>query len=1353
MATKYDVLYTVGLSETDIQKAKKRASEVKQELQSIANIGKTTNATSASYVNNITNQLKNQANINNNIINQQRIQNTNATKALKTEQEKIIAIKAQLANFKTMQERNISTLQTGKFGGFVDEQSISRFRTELASLNHETPNLNARMAELRGNFSQIQTDARLSSHGIRGMADEMTNATGKLLLWTGATTLLFGTFRSFQEGIETIKELDSAMLELKKTTDETDLTYKRFAEDSFAVGQALGRTGTEVINATSNFTKMGYSLNEALELGEASLTLLNVSDGIKDVDEATGDIIATMKGFDLQANEVNRILDVINEVSNTSAVSSKDLADGFKRVAGVMKQSGDDMEHTAGMLTGINMAMQNMPKSATALKTVSLRLKGMDENEEAIDGLIPKMQDMFNQIGVEMTDANGQILTTYEIMKQLAGVFESGALSKNQIADITETLGGKWHASAVASLLSNWKDVDKAVLSAQNSIGSAKKEQEKYLDSINGRLQILSSSVERFWNAFISSEGFKTSITIFTSLIDNLTWLTETIGSLNTVLLITIGLIGAFKPAMIMPIITSIQGMAGAVVGLEVSLGALALTTGGIVIALGLLAKAVDYYVNLNEKRIESVQKNITATEQEAEEYNNLIDSYNKLKNASDEKLESDKDLLKIQKDLADQYPELISYVDEEGNTYVRNIDKLKDYTQAKKELMLESLKLQRDTLGTGYESDKERIEELNNMIAEQSKSTGSMTADTILAYKKERLAVMDRVNSYEDLGKAIKKIEDSVIFAGKEQFLTGTDIITQAYEKIYGKKNNEKEYKSYTGKSETTGTQAYISELETRYMLLDQAIRKTKTEISDLGKTMDSLPDDEKIKALEKQRDLYLQMQQYLSAYADTLRTERSEVSDSLQAFGFSIDIVDDEAYIRNLDNIKTLTGDNAKEAETLIKRLTELDTKIDSTGSEWLDYGEKLEDIKEAHKEIVESWEKDVSDMAKTIAGFYEDYYKKKKEEVIDSIKDELEAEKDRHDEVIDNLDDELDKYNDIIDAKLKSLEATKDESDYNSQINKLTKEKEEIQKKINVLSIDNSIEAKAQKEELSQELADIEEQILETRNNREYDLRKENLEYLKDNYKDEVDEKKEIENEKYETLVNNLNEELDYYDTYYDKLIDKEENYNKIRRDIINNNLNDIKSDLESFSDSVSGINVAGISSDLDKIVSSKPSDTSESVSDSTYDKDLATRLAKDAGRVGFDVFSGALFPNPTSSQQEARNYLDETYSGGVEAYAKNQAKRFKELDIYHNGGIVGGTTFNPTTEVIAKLAKGEVVLNNEQQDRMLDLINGLSTSTSNNINIYVDKLQGGKEGANELFSILNNELKIKKGINFG
>ena len=67
----------------------------------------------------------------------------------------------------------------------------------------------------------------------------------------------------------------------------------------------------------------------------------------------------------------------------------------------------------------------------------------------------------------------------------------------------------KRQANILSSVIKNFDTVEEVIQTSTNSQGSALKENEKYLDSIQGRLDQFSNSLQTFWNNMLNSNVIK----------------------------------------------------------------------------------------------------------------------------------------------------------------------------------------------------------------------------------------------------------------------------------------------------------------------------------------------------------------------------------------------------------------------------------------------------------------------------------------------------------------------------------------------------------------------------------------------------------------------------------------------------------------------------------------------------------------------------------------------------------------------------------------------------------------------------------------------------------------------------
>jgi len=128
-----------------------------------------------------------------------------------------------------------------------------------------------------------------------------------------AMTAFYFPLRSFQQGLETIREIDRQMTNLRKVTEGTTQEFREFANEAASLGIYLGKTVQDVIQVSVEFARLGFDLKQSMMMAQESLMLANV--GVMSIEESTRALIATVKGFgvviDEQGNNVRRVVDMV----------------------------------------------------------------------------------------------------------------------------------------------------------------------------------------------------------------------------------------------------------------------------------------------------------------------------------------------------------------------------------------------------------------------------------------------------------------------------------------------------------------------------------------------------------------------------------------------------------------------------------------------------------------------------------------------------------------------------------------------------------------------------------------------------------------------------------------------------------------------------------------------------------------------------------------------------------------------------------------------------------------------------------------------------------------------------------
>ncbi len=379
----------------------------------------------------------------------------------------------------------------------------------------ELENGNVAVARLK----EINSEAKALHHQMASMGkvgksfwQTLTSGWQKFAEWTIATTSFMDVIQAFKALSQNVVVLEDKLLELNKVSDLTAEGLAKITEQAYNLGDTVGKTGTQTLDAITAYKRAGFDLAESIEKAEDALKMVNVAEGINEASESAEYLIAIMKGYEDTSNEFSqKILDSINEVSNTQSVNFDSLADGSRRLSAVANQAGVSFDQMLGVLTGGYEVLGNMEKTASGLITIFTRLQSIQLADEEEVESIAKLQKTFSGATngkVNIVDqTTGQLRGAYDILNDLNKVWKD--LDKNTQEGLAFAAGGTRQKSVFLSIMSNWESVEKSVLSASESMGSAEIENQKYLDSISGKISIFKSAVEKLSNTLLDSNILK----------------------------------------------------------------------------------------------------------------------------------------------------------------------------------------------------------------------------------------------------------------------------------------------------------------------------------------------------------------------------------------------------------------------------------------------------------------------------------------------------------------------------------------------------------------------------------------------------------------------------------------------------------------------------------------------------------------------------------------------------------------------------------------------------------------------------------------------------------------------------
>lgn len=402
---------------------------------------------------------------------------------------------------------------------------------------------------IKNEFKELQVQAGKAGKLGNSLFGGLIEQGKKFVQWIGVTGAVMEGVQAFRKATSNVIELDTKMVELSKVSDLTAQGLEDVTNQCYDLGESLSKTGTDVLDAVTTFKRAGYDIADSMEYAEEALKTANISENLKDASQNASSLVNIMKGFQNESPEfAKKINDAVNQVSNTEAVNFDNLIDGATRLSAVADQAGLSFEQMLGTLTGGYEILGNMEKVATGQITIFSRLQAIQLDGEEEVSTVAKLQEKFSNAtkgAVNIVDqTSGQLRNVYDILDDLAGVWDT--LDKNTREALAIEAAGIRQKQVFLALMQNWKGVEDAVESAKNSLGSADEENEKYINSIQGKLENLESATQKLSKTLIDSDLVKFFVDLGTTGVKAIDGLVNALTPLGTAAGIG-GIVAGFK--------------------------------------------------------------------------------------------------------------------------------------------------------------------------------------------------------------------------------------------------------------------------------------------------------------------------------------------------------------------------------------------------------------------------------------------------------------------------------------------------------------------------------------------------------------------------------------------------------------------------------------------------------------------------------------------------------------------------------------------------------------------------------------------------------------------------------------
>ena len=315
-----------------------------------------------------------------------------------------------------------------------------------------------------------------------------------------------------------------------------------------------------------------------------------------------------------------------NETANTTSITFGQIGEGMKRASSALSEANNTLsESTALLVAGFDVT-RNSEMTATALRSTALRLRGISEEGEDLSELVPQLEAKFNKFGLTLKKDDNTFKSTYEIFKDLAGIWDTGRLTDMDKALILDAVAMKRNSNVIAAVIGNMQTAIDVNGKFATSSGSALMEHKRYMEGVNYAYINLVNTLTELNQKLLNSKTIVEVLNLGTGFVENV----AVLGKFNLGLIAIVGALALFTSSARKAILASTEfniavssggvlgfakglktatlallGIGTAAKGATFSMTALNIAMGGLLLGLPILFQGIGYLIKRNDELID----------------------------------------------------------------------------------------------------------------------------------------------------------------------------------------------------------------------------------------------------------------------------------------------------------------------------------------------------------------------------------------------------------------------------------------------------------------------------------------------------------------------------------------------------------------------------------------------------------------------------------------------------------------------------------------------------------------------------------------------------------------------------
>ena len=371
---------------------------------------------------------------------------------------------------------------------------------------------------------QVGTEAAKASAEVEHeVEDTLSSMKHAVKYWLSAEMIVTKIREGVSQAWQDIRGLDTAMTNIAVVTDMSVSDLWGRIDEYMAIAQEYGVTTQGVYEVSQLYYQQGLNTAEVMAATTETLKMARIA-GMDYADAADAMTVA-IRAFKMEMSDAQIITDVYSKVAAVTASDSEELAIAMSKTASSAESVGSSFENTTAMLAVmIETTRESAQNLGSALKSIISRYGEMkvgltvDSEGEEID--YNKVDTALKSIGISLKDAQGQFRDFDDVIFELSDAWNG--LDKNTQRYIATIMAGNRQQSRFIALVDNAERLREVSQAAADSEDAGLLQYAKTLDSLDTKLNALSTSFQQFYMDLINGDTFKSIIDLITGFLNGL---------------------------------------------------------------------------------------------------------------------------------------------------------------------------------------------------------------------------------------------------------------------------------------------------------------------------------------------------------------------------------------------------------------------------------------------------------------------------------------------------------------------------------------------------------------------------------------------------------------------------------------------------------------------------------------------------------------------------------------------------------------------------------------------------------------------------------------------------------------